>query len=186
MTLHDTHRSPLALTPQLLHAAARHADAAMVTILLHAGATAAIADDCGKTPLHDACWRSTASPDIICLLIDQHAQLVMAEDRLGAIPLDYVPASDVPVIAAAVSSKLDQWWKPVLSDIGAASAGLTSAEPEPACPAHEASLRSTHPTALPRASDVATHADAAIPPVKLADAQAALPPVETAVPSSPS
>merc|ERR1712232_844242 len=57
---------------------------------------AEIRDDYHRTPLHDAFWTSTASPDVVEYLLEQPyvMDLLMAKDKRGYTPLDYSRGED--------------------------------------------------------------------------------------------
>eukprot|EP00935_MAST-01C_sp_MAST-1C-sp1_P002554 g2554.t1 len=75
----------------VLHLAARLGHAETVAFLIASGACVTVTDESGKTPMHDACWGQDFNVDIIrMLLAHQTADLLHAQDRLGASPLKYV------------------------------------------------------------------------------------------------
>ena len=45
--------------------------------------------DFGRTPFHDACWRTEPDLDILDLLLDNAPELLMLSDKRGHTPLDY-------------------------------------------------------------------------------------------------
>lgn len=82
----------------ILHIACRRGHLDMVKFLVDdAGLScAAIRDDYHRTPLHDAFWTSTASPDVVEYLLEQPfvVDLLMAKDKRGFTPLDYSRGED--------------------------------------------------------------------------------------------
>ena len=82
----------------ILHIACRRGDLDMVKFLVgEAGLSVAeIRDDYHRTPLHDAFWTSTASPDVVDYLLEQPyvTELLLAKDKRGFTPLDYSRAED--------------------------------------------------------------------------------------------
>lgn len=77
----------------VLHCACRHGFISIIQLLVKGGATCLMSDECGKTPLHDACW--SMSPDFemfksILVYKRENLSLLRAKDRLNATPLDYV------------------------------------------------------------------------------------------------
>jgi ankyrin repeat protein len=53
-------------------------------------------DDCGRTPLHDACWTSTPNPDLMTLLITEAPELLLVSDKRGHAPLQFAQRIDYP------------------------------------------------------------------------------------------
>lgn len=53
-----------------------------------------VRDDCGKTPLHDACWTPSPNPELVALILKHCPEQVLARDVRGNTPFDYVRASD--------------------------------------------------------------------------------------------
>jgi len=82
----------------ILHIACRRGHLDMVKFLIgEAGLSCAeIRDDYHRTPLHDAFWTSTASPDVVEYLLEQPyvMDLLMAKDKRGFTPLDYSRGED--------------------------------------------------------------------------------------------
>lgn len=74
----------------VVHMACRRADFRIIEFLLTHGGSAMIVDDYGRTPLHDACWRTEPAFDIVTLLLDQNKDLLCVTDARGALPLKYV------------------------------------------------------------------------------------------------
>lgn len=82
----------------ILHIACRRGHLEMVKFLIgEAGLSCCtIRDDYHRTPLHDAFWTSSASPDVIDYLLEQPfvTELLMAKDKRGFTPLDYSRGED--------------------------------------------------------------------------------------------
>ena len=74
----------------LLHLACRRSEMDVVYFVLQNGGDCNVVDDFGRTPLHDACWRSSQRFDIITLLLDLNKDLLRMTDIRGATPLSYV------------------------------------------------------------------------------------------------
>jgi len=74
----------------ILHLACKRSSLEAITFLLENGAEL-VADDCGRVPLHDLCWRRENSFKIAKLLLRLDPQLVFVADNRGATPLEYVP-----------------------------------------------------------------------------------------------
>ena len=74
----------------LLHIACRRASFDVVLFVLQHGGDPSIVDDFGRTPLHDACWRTSQRFDIVTMLIDYNRDLLRQADIRGSTPLSYV------------------------------------------------------------------------------------------------
>jgi ankyrin repeat protein len=74
----------------ILHLACRRASFEVVEFLLNNGGDALAVDDFGRTPFHDACWRSDPRFDIISLLLQKDKSLLRYKDVRGSLGLNYV------------------------------------------------------------------------------------------------
>jgi ankyrin repeat protein len=93
--LHGTEGRTLQATNRfgesLLHMACRRGFTRTVHYLLtEAGVTPRVVDDCGRTPLHDACWTSEPNFDLMELLIRACPELLVMTDRRGSSPFEYI------------------------------------------------------------------------------------------------
>jgi hypothetical protein len=52
-----------------------------------------VADDYGRTPLHDACWSSYPNFSLVRHLLRTDANFLFLKDKRGSLPLKYVPKS---------------------------------------------------------------------------------------------
>jgi ankyrin repeat protein len=82
----------------ILHIACRRGHLEMVKFLVgEVGLSVTeIRDDYKRTPLHDAFWTSTASPDVVDYLLQQPhvTELLLCKDQRGFTPLDYSRGED--------------------------------------------------------------------------------------------
>ena len=74
----------------IVHMACRRAEVDVVDFLLSNGGDKWFVDDFGRTPLHDACWRSEPRFDVVTLLLDRNLDLLRVMDVRGSNPLNYV------------------------------------------------------------------------------------------------
>mmetsp|Transcript_9539 Transcript_9539/g.14351 ORF Transcript_9539/g.14351 Transcript_9539/m.14351 type:complete len:222 (-) Transcript_9539:189-854(-) len=74
----------------ILHLACKRSSLETVTFLLENGAVI-MADDCGRTPLHDLCWRGVPNFEIARLLLRIDPRLMFISEKFGATPLEYLP-----------------------------------------------------------------------------------------------
>jgi hypothetical protein len=81
----------------LLHIACRRGFVDMVQFLLDTcGLSVRILDDCGRTPLHDACWNPTPQLEICKWLIERDPSLLLVKDKRGSTPFQYARPEDWP------------------------------------------------------------------------------------------
>jgi Ankyrin repeats (3 copies) len=72
----------------------RRGDLKLLQVLMDTGCCSLqVSDDCGRTPLHDACWTSSSQPcfEVVEIILQADARLLYMKDARGALPLDYVP-----------------------------------------------------------------------------------------------
>lgn len=74
----------------LVHSICRQGNYGMLEVFLEAGCSFQIADDCGRTPLHDACWATRPSFEIVKTILQHDPRLLYMTDCRGATPLSYV------------------------------------------------------------------------------------------------
>ena len=74
----------------LLHLACRRGFKSMVEFLLEIpDVEVRVVDDCGRTPIHDACWNPVPQLEICKWIIERDPSLFFVSDRRGFIPFDY-------------------------------------------------------------------------------------------------
>ena len=82
----------------LIHMACRRGYANTVTYLLEeAHVSVRIRDDCGRTPLHDACWHRTTQYEIVDTIIRVDPALLCISDKRGHTPFAYARREHWPV-----------------------------------------------------------------------------------------
>lgn len=74
----------------IIHMACRRSDFKVVDFMVRNGGQISLIDDYGRTPLHDACWRSSPQFDVVTLLLDRNLDLLRMLDVRGASALNYV------------------------------------------------------------------------------------------------
>lgn len=75
----------------LIHIACRRGSFPVISFLLNeAGVSIRVRDDCGRTPLHDACWASQPNFEVIRMLVEREPDFLMLCDKRGHTPLAYV------------------------------------------------------------------------------------------------
>ena len=75
----------------IVHMACRQSSFEVVDFVLsHVETDKWLVDDFGRTPLHDACWRSEPRFDVVTIILDRNLDLLRVEDIRGALPLNYV------------------------------------------------------------------------------------------------
>ena len=82
----------------LIHMACRRGYASTVSFLLEeAHVSVRIRDDCGRTPLHDACWHRTTQYEIVDTIIRVDPALLCISDKRGHTPFAYARREHWPV-----------------------------------------------------------------------------------------
>jgi len=82
----------------LLHMACRRGFKEMVEyFLMDVKLGVRIRDDCGRTPLHDACWNPQAQTEILKWLIERDPSLLLISDKRGSTPFQYARPQDWPI-----------------------------------------------------------------------------------------
>jgi hypothetical protein len=79
----------------LIHLASRRGLTKVMEFLVReAKVSLYLADDFGRNPLHDACWRPEPNFDLLKLLIEEAPDLLCMTDVRGFTPFDYARKSD--------------------------------------------------------------------------------------------
>lgn len=102
----------------IMHMACRRSSFEMVKLLHEHGARFDQVDDFGRTPLHDACWRSEPHFGMIEYILDQQECLLRSADSRGSTPLKYVQQAYWEEWRAFLFANRDKYWacrKPVLT-----------------------------------------------------------------------
>lgn len=74
----------------LVHMVCRRGDAKALELFLENGASLQIADDYGRTPLHDCCWSANPAFDVADKILNADIRLLHTKDARGYVPLSYV------------------------------------------------------------------------------------------------
>lgn len=97
----------------LLHMVCRRGDHDLLQIMLDVGSSVQVADDYGRTPLHDACWAATPSFATVEKIANRDITLFHMTDSRGAVPLSYVRREHWPEWIEFLEGKKDTWWPPI-------------------------------------------------------------------------
>lgn len=97
----------------VVHMACRRSSFATVQFILKNIHTLALVDDYGRTPLHDACWRSEPCFEIVALLMDSNLDLVRCKDRRGSTPFHYVRREHWQLWCAFLDHQKEIYWAPI-------------------------------------------------------------------------
>ncbi|KAL7575036.1 hypothetical protein ACA910_000410 [Epithemia clementina (nom. ined.)] len=97
----------------LVHMACRRGHAALLKLMVQAGAALQISDDYGRTPLHDACWAAQPAFDIVeRLVLHCDRCLLYLKDCRGALPLSYVHKDHVEAWKDWLDAHMDLMFPP--------------------------------------------------------------------------
>ena len=129
----------------VIHQACRRSSFDVVAFMIsQSGApqmAASLVDDCGRTPLHDACWRQTPNFGIITLLMDFNRSLILTGDVRGASPLAYCREEHWLDWCAYLFHQKDRYWPPLQHSAAARAVHVNSAVPA-SIPAESSSFSS--------------------------------------------
>lgn len=92
----------------LIHMSCRRGFTEVTTFLIkEAGVSLRVIDDCGRTPLHDACWTAEPNLTLVELLIREEPDLLLMSDKRGHTPLQYLRREHWPVWGQFLLAKRD-------------------------------------------------------------------------------
>lgn len=94
----------------IAHMVSRRGNAEMLQCVVDHGASLQIADDYGRTPLHDACWAANPSFDCVKIILNQDPRLTHMIDARGHIPLNYVREEHWGEFNAFLDTVKDTYW----------------------------------------------------------------------------
>jgi ankyrin repeat protein len=100
----------------LLHMVCRRGDADLLQIMLDVGSSVQVADDYGRTPLHDSCWAPEPCFAVVELIAQRDMTLFHMTDSRGAVPLSYVRREHWPQWIEFLESKKEAWWPPLAKE----------------------------------------------------------------------
>merc|ERR1711966_62011 len=79
----------------LMHMACRRGYGDIVSFFLNeGGVNVRIRDDCGRTPLHDACWHRKCQYEIVDSIVRLDPSLLCISDKRGHTPFAYARRED--------------------------------------------------------------------------------------------
>jgi hypothetical protein len=113
-----------------LHMVSRRGDAVLLQVLIskEVGTDLHVADDYGRTPLHDACWASSFAQEVVQLIIlqnvNENRHMFYMEDARGSLPLSYVHKSQYPQWKKFLEDRKDHFWPLVPSPSSTVSQSL--------------------------------------------------------------
>mmetsp|Transcript_11555 Transcript_11555/g.27806 ORF Transcript_11555/g.27806 Transcript_11555/m.27806 type:complete len:408 (+) Transcript_11555:29-1252(+) len=94
----------------LVHRICRRGDHKLLRVLLEKGCCLQIADDYGRTPLHDAFWKAEPSEEVLNLILLADKDLIRLMDCRGFVPLDYVRKECHPDMIRYLTRVLDKFF----------------------------------------------------------------------------
>jgi hypothetical protein len=99
-----------AYAESLVHMVSRRGDAEALQILVDNGCNLQVADDYGRTPLHDCCWAADPAFEVADIILAVDPRLFYMTDSRGAVPLSYVRKEHWPLWIEYLESKKDTLW----------------------------------------------------------------------------
>lgn len=94
----------------IMHMACRRASLEVIRFMHEHGASFEQIDDFGRSPLHDACWRSEPNFELIAYILDERKDLLRGMDARGATPLDYVPREHWEQWRKFIDTNKEKYW----------------------------------------------------------------------------
>jgi len=94
----------------ILHMVCRRGDTKFLKVLVEHRCSFQVADDYGRTPLHDACWCANPNFDVVEMILDADRRLLHMTDCRGALPLSYVPKDQWSAWLLFLESKKEKYW----------------------------------------------------------------------------
>jgi hypothetical protein len=94
----------------LVHMMSRRGDAKGLQILIDNGCNLQVADDYGRTPLHDCCWAADPAIEVADIILAADPRLFYMADLRGSVPLSYVRKEYWPLWIDYLESKKDIIW----------------------------------------------------------------------------
>jgi hypothetical protein len=99
-----------AYAESLVHMVSRRGDSKALQILVDNGCNLQVADDYGRTPLHDCCWAADPAFEVAEIILAADPRLFYMTDSRGAVPLTYVRKEHWPLWIEYLESKKDTIW----------------------------------------------------------------------------
>ncbi|GAX29414.1 hypothetical protein FisN_16Hh146 [Fistulifera solaris] len=75
----------------VVHTAARRGAFDILLLFLEQGVSLRVCCEQGRNPLHDACWTGRPDFEVVKLLLEYEIRFLLAADKRGLIPLEYIP-----------------------------------------------------------------------------------------------
>jgi hypothetical protein len=94
----------------LVHMVSRRGDAKALRVMIDHGCSVQVADDYGRTPLHDCCWATKPAFDVAEYILETDVRLLHMTDCRGASPLSYVRKEHWAFWIEFLESKKDIFW----------------------------------------------------------------------------
>lgn len=100
----------------LVHMVCRRGNDTLLQIMIENGCDIQVADDYGRTPLHDACWAADPAFDTVELLLQLDLTLFQMLDCRGYLPLSYIRKEHWTAWINFLDTKKDIYWPNLLND----------------------------------------------------------------------
>lgn len=96
----------------LVHRVCRRGDHKLLKVLMEKGCCLQIADDYGRTPLHDAFWKADPSVEVLNIIMKADKDLIRLMDCRGFTPLNYVRKDVHADMIDYLKTIMDQFFPP--------------------------------------------------------------------------
>jgi hypothetical protein len=99
-----------AYAESIAHMVSRRGNAKGLSVLMEHGCNLQIADDYGRTPLHDCCWAADPAFEVADIILAIDPRLFYLQDKRGALPLSYVRQEHWSDWIEYLEAKKDVYW----------------------------------------------------------------------------
>ena len=113
----------------IVHTVCRRGFHYMLDTLLDHGCCLQVADDYGRTPLHDACWAAEPAFETVTRILERDARLVHIMDVRSNVPFAYIKEEHWGQWTGYLDSIKDKIWPDRTSEPKQAAPPLVSQEP---------------------------------------------------------
>lgn len=94
----------------IVHMVCRLGNAELLQVMIDYGCELRVADDYGRTPLHDACWGANPSFEVVQLILKQDIRMIHMTDSHGALPLSYTRREHWNDWLTFLASAKEEYW----------------------------------------------------------------------------
>jgi hypothetical protein len=94
----------------VVHMTCRLGHTDCLKVLIEHGCSLQVADDTGRTPLHEACWSPGTNFEVVDILLEQDRRLLCIKDCRGALPLSFLKEDQWTGWTKFLMSRKNKFW----------------------------------------------------------------------------